>query len=218
MTEPAPIHISVVLDRSGSMRPLARYAVNGFNQFMAEQRRKPGAARATLAQFDSEGPFEVLIDGVDLRLVPDLDISRYEPRGLTPLYDAVGQMIERLDADIAERAGRGLPEEDQLVAIITDGLENHSSRFDRRQVFGLIEERRRAGWAFVFLGADQDTYAAGARIGVAPQARVDWKKDPEGIMKMWDDLSYSAALHRLKPRAQRRREADDVHTERPEGE
>ena len=44
MTEPvpAPIHISVVLDRSGSMQPIADDTVGGFNAFLAEQRSKPG--------------------------------------------------------------------------------------------------------------------------------------------------------------------------------
>jgi hypothetical protein len=196
------------------MRSVADDTVGGFNQFLSEQRQKPGAARLTLAQFDSEDPFEVLIDGVDLDEVPDLDPSRYQPRAWTPLYDAVGQMIARIDAGIEERAARSLPEEDQVVVIVTDGLENRSRRFGRADIFRLVEERRRAGWAFVFLGADQDAFAEGGRIGVAPQARVAWEKTPEGIKKIWRDVSYSAEVHRTKPREQRRREADDFHTER----
>lgn len=220
MTEPvaAPVHLSVVLDRSGSMNSIADDTVGGFNAFLAEQRRAPGAARVTLAQFDSEDPFELLIDGVDLRAVADLDRSAYQPRGWTPLYDAVGEMIARIDAGIAERAQKELPEEDQVVAIVTDGLENRSRRFTREEVFGLIEERRRAGWVFVFLGADQDAYAAGGQMGVAPQGRVAWEKTPEGIKKMWGDLSHSTHVHRAKPQEQRRREADEFHTPKPEEE
>jgi len=219
MTEPtcAPIHISVVLDRSGSMNSIADDTVGGFNAFLAEQRRAPGVARVTLAQFDSEAPFELLIDGVDLRLVADLDRSAYQPRAWTPLYDAIGQMIARIDAGIATRAVEGLPEEDQVVAIVTDGLENRSARFTRDDVFRLIEERRQAGWAFVFLGADQDAYAVGGQMGFAPRGRVVWEKTPEGMRKMWADLSYSTEGHRAKPREQRRREADEFHTEKPEG-
>jgi hypothetical protein len=218
MTEPvlAPIHISVVLDRSGSMNSVADDTVGGFNEFLAEQRRGTGAARVTLAQFDSEDPFELLIDGADLREVADLARSAYQPRAWTPLYDAIGQMISRIDEGIAERAQKDLPEEDQVVAIVTDGLENRSTRFTRQDVFGLIDERRRAGWVFVFLGADQDTYAAGGQIGVAPRERVVWEKTPEGIKKMWGDLSHSTDLHRAKPQEQRRREADEFHTPKPE--
>ncbi|MFH1331159.1 MAG: vWA domain-containing protein [Actinomycetota bacterium] len=218
MTEPAsaPVHISVVLDRSGSMQPIADDIVGGFNAFLAEQRARPGAVRLTLAQFDSREPFEVLIDGADLHRVPDLARSAYQPRGSTPLYDAVGQMVAHVDDAIAERAREGLPEEDQVVAIVTDGLENHSMRFNRADVFRLIEERRRAGWVFVFLGADQDAYAAGGQMGFAPRGRVAWEKTPEGVKKMWGDLSHSTDSHRAKPRERRRSEADEFHTERPE--
>lgn len=216
MTQPAPVHISVVLDRSGSMRSIADDVVGGFNEFLAEQRRTPGRARITLAQFDSQEPFEVLIDGVDLKEVSDLARSAYQPRAWTPLYDAVGHMIGRIDADVTERAKQGLPEEDQILAIVTDGLENRSVRFTREEVFRLIEERRRAGWAFVFLGADQDAYAAGGQIGVAARGRVAWEKTPEGIKKMWGDLSYSTDVHRARSREQRRREADEFHTEKPQ--
>lgn len=215
---PAPVHVSVVLDRSGSMASIADDIVGGFNEFLAEQRRGPGAARLTLAQFDSQDPFEVLIDGVDLGRVGPFHRALYQPRGLTPLYDAVGHMVGRIDDGIAERAQAGLPEEDQVVVIITDGLENHSGRFTRRDVFRLIEERRQAGWAFVFLGADQDAYAAGGDMGVAPQGRVVWEKTPEGIKKMWSDLSYSTQGHRAKPQGQRRREADQFHNPKPEQE
>jgi hypothetical protein len=214
MAESAPVHISVVLDRSGSMQSIADDVVGGFNEFLAEQRRASGRARVTLAQFDSRDPFEVIIDGVDLAEVSDLARSAYQPRACTPLYDAVGRMIGSIDGEIAERAQAGLAEEDQVVAIVTDGLENHSTRFTRQQVFQLIEERRKAGWVFVFLGADQDTYAAGEEMGVAPTARVAWQKTPAGVRKMWRDLSYSTEAHRAKSREQRHLEADRFHTER----
>ena len=129
----APVHISVVLDRSGSMASIADDVVGGFNEFLAEQRRVPGEARVTLAQFDSEDPFELLIDGVDLREVTDLDRSAYHPgRGprCTTLWadDCPHRRRHR-------RAGSmGLPEEDQVVAIVTDGLENRSTRSAVRRV------------------------------------------------------------------------------------
>ena len=108
MTEdtPAPIHISVVLDRSGSMRSVADDTVGGFNQFLAEQRGQRGDARLTLVQFDSEDAFEVLISGADLSTVPDLNPAAYQPRAWTPLYDAVGQMIAAIDAVLSAKRSR----------------------------------------------------------------------------------------------------------------
>lgn len=217
MTDPnTPVQISVVLDRSGSMASIASDIVGGFNEFLAEQRKVFGVARVTLAQFDSQDPFEVLIDAVDLREVTDLDRSAYQPRNMTPLYDAVGRMIGRIDSGIAERSEQGLPEEDQVVAIITDGLENASSEHTRDSVFKLIDKRRKAGWVFVFLGANQDVYATGGGMAVAPGNRAAFAASPEGSRKMWRDLSHSTGAHRSKPHSERIADADEFYEEDPD--
>jgi len=210
-----PVHISMVLDRSGSMSGIASDIVGGFNQFLAEQRTQPGIARVTLAQFDSEDPFEVLIDGVDLREVTDLDRSAYQPRAMTPLYDAVGRMIAKVDADIAARAERQAPAEDQVVVIITDGLENHSREQTRSTIFEMIEKRRRDGWVFVFLGANQDVYAEGERMAVSVGNRAAWAATPQGSQELWQDVSRSTTAHRMKQRYQRKVDADEFYQKDP---
>ena len=97
-TDSAPVHISIVLDRSGSMASIADDIVGGFNEFLREQRKRDGEARVTLVQFDGQDPFEILVDGRDLRDVQDLTRDRYQPRGMTPLLDATGRMILRIDS------------------------------------------------------------------------------------------------------------------------
>ena len=87
---------------------------------------------ATLPQFDSQDPFEVLINGIDLRKVTDLDRSSYRPRGSTPLFDALGRMIAKIDAGSSACTEVGAPEEDQVVLIVTDGLENASREYGRQ--------------------------------------------------------------------------------------
>lgn len=213
-----PVHISVVLDRSGSMASIAGDIVGGFNEFLADQRNGPGTARVTLAQFDSEDPFEVLIDAIDLNEVTDLDRSAYQPRGLTPLCDAVGRMVGRIDASIAKRTELGLAVEDQVVVVVSDGLENASREHTPRTVFELIDERRKAGWVFVFLGANQDSYASGRAMAFAPGNRADWESSPEGSKRMWRHVSHSARVHRSKPSPQRRTDSDEFYQEDPDAE
>jgi hypothetical protein len=82
------MHISVVWDRSGSMASIADDIVGGFNEFLGRQRGEDGEARMTLAQFDDQDPFEVLIDGVPVREVTVLPREAYQPRGTTPLLFA----------------------------------------------------------------------------------------------------------------------------------
>ncbi|MFP5333288.1 MAG: vWA domain-containing protein [Acidimicrobiia bacterium] len=204
---PAAVNLSVLLDRSGSMASIASDMIGGFQTFVDEQRQAPGAARISLVQFDGDDPFEVLIDGEDLRTVR-MDARKYIPRGVTPLLDAVGRMIARIDADIAERNTLGLGEEDQVVLIITDGLENASQEYTLAAVKGLIEARRAAGWVFVFLGADQDSFAEGARMGFSAANRRDWDKSSEGTKEMWAEVSKSSLRHRRKERFARTMDAD----------
>ena len=209
MTTPAPIHVAVVLDRSGSMTSIADDMVGGFNTFLAEQRAQSGQCAVTLAQFDSTDPFEVLVDGVPLAEVTDLDRSAYLPRGATPLLDAVGRMVAHVDARAADR-----PDEDQVVLVITDGLENASGEFDLAAVRALIEDRRAKGWAFVFLGADQDAFTEGARLGTAASNRASWGKSTEGTRRLWEDASDSMTTHRSKDTSLRKTSADLMWEER----
>src|SRR5690606_7464555 len=167
--------------------------VGGLNQFLVRQRAEDGEARITVAQFDDQDPFEVLIDGVPVREVTDLDRAAYQPRGTTPLYDAIGAMIARVDAGAAGRRSAGLDEEDQLMLVITDGLENASREHTRASVFDMITERRQAGWSFLFLGADQDSYASGEAMAVAARNIANWDKSTEGTAKMWRDVSHSTS-------------------------
>ena len=212
----APVHLSVVLDRSGSMAPIADDIVGGFNEFLAEQRKQPGTAKVTFVQFDSEDPFEVLFDGVDLREVTDLERSAYRPRGSTPLYDAVGRMIGKIDADVAARTERDEQEEDQVVVIVTDGMENASREHTRGTVFDLIAERRTKGWVFAFLGANQEAYSDGDAMGVAAGNQAPWAVTPDGAKTMWKNVSHSASVHRAKTQPQRRASTDQFYEEDPD--
>lgn len=211
-------NISVVLDRSGSMAAIADDVVGGLNEFLARQRQEDGAARITVAQFDDQDPFEVLIDGVPTREVTDLDRPAYQPRGTTPLYDAIGSMIARIDAGVASRRQAGLEEEDQLLVVVTDGLENASREHTRASAFDMITERRKKGWSFLFLGADQDSYASGEAMAMTAGNIANWDKSKDGTAKMWRDVSHSTSEYLKRSRHERRSRNDDVFTEDPDGD
>ena len=50
-------HISILLDRTGSMDSIRDDIIGGFNAFLEEQKKEPGAATLTLVQFDSQNPY-----------------------------------------------------------------------------------------------------------------------------------------------------------------
>jgi Mg-chelatase subunit ChlD len=169
-------HIWFLLDRSGSMEPIRPAVVEGLADFLREQHAADPRALFTLVQFDDEDPQEVVVDGRALADVAPLTSEGYEPRGSTPLYDAIGRLVERVDAHVAG----GGHDADQVVVVLTDGLENASRRFSQHDIFTTIAERRERGWTFVFLGANQDAYAAGGAMGVAHANTANWSATDDG--------------------------------------
>ena len=61
---------------------------------------------------------------------------------------------------------------DQLVVVLTDGNENASRRWTRAAIFDRITRLQEQGWTFVFLGANQDSYATGGALGVQQRQHV----------------------------------------------
>ena len=159
---PAPVHVSFLIDRSGSMRGLGSDVVEGYNEFVAKQRSGSGECSLTLVHFDSNDPYEVIHDAIPIHRVPDLARDRYQPRGMTPLLDALGTPVETAGTRL-EGLGH---DENQIVAVITDGLENASRNWSRAELFDLINAKKNAGWTFVFVGANQDSYAEAGGLGL----------------------------------------------------
>lgn len=203
-----PIHISVLLDRSGSMAQIADDVVGGFNTFLREQREEPGEARVTLVQFDGQDPFEILIDGHDLASVEDLDPRRYQPRADTPLLDAIGALIARIDGEIVGRGDSGLPIEDQVVVIITDGLENASREFSGQMISDLVAARRERAWTFVFLGADEQSIRESVSLGLAARSSSRWSPTKDGTDAMFKKVSKETSAYRSMDRYERRSKSE----------
>lgn len=97
-------HITVILDRTGSMMEIRDDVIGGFNAFLAEQQAASTPATFTLVQFDSQDPYEVLHHDRPIAEVTPLTPEQYLPRASTPLYDAMGRGI--LDLESREVGGR----------------------------------------------------------------------------------------------------------------
>jgi len=98
--------------------------------------------------------------------VVPLDERTYIPRNTTALLDAIGRTIDEL----AERLEK-LSESDRpglvIVAVLTDGLENASKRYQWHEVAARIrEQQEKYGWKFLFLGANQDAIETAAKMNI----------------------------------------------------
>ena len=201
--EHVPLHIHLLLDRSGSMASIADDVVGGYNAFLAEHRAAPGACRLTLVQFDSQDPAEVLLRGVDIAAAPDLTPERFQPRGSTPLYDAIGHLLDRAEADVRRQRATGLADEDHLIVILTDGYENASRSWTQPAVFERIAGLEASGWTFAYLGANQDAFAVGGGLGVHHGSTDAWLATPDGARAAFDKTSKAALAHRARTKHER---------------
>lgn len=199
----------MLLDRSGSMSGLERAVVNGANRFISEQAELPGKCKLTIAQFDSQEPFEVVVDAVSVHKASPLSRDQYQPRAATPLFDAVGALIGRADQRIKNRRKAGKKLEDQTVVIVTDGLENASSDFSVDDVHRLISSWREQGWAFVFMGANQDSYFEGARMGFDERSVQNYEASDRGVDAAFASVSRAYSERRVMAAPEREASSDD---------
>lgn len=168
--------VTVILDRSGSMASTIQQTIDGYNEYINGLKSdKETEYTISLIQFDAPAANpELTVSYQDRALadVPALSKETYDPRGNTPLYDAIGECVRRVDAK-----DRGV-----IVMVITDGMENASREFTKDAIKKLIAEKESIGWTFAFLGADIDSYAVGGSLGINVNNTAQYVKGHEHAM------------------------------------
>jgi uncharacterized protein YegL len=198
---PHPIvHLYVLLDRSGSMAAMAEQVIAGFNRLLAEQQAVGHDARLTLVQFDDQDPHEVVLAAMPIAEIVPLRARDFEPRGMTPLLDATGAVIHRAAGRVAELAAVGEGSEQPLIVTITDGEENDSREFTRRQIVDLVRAKEAEGWTFAFLGAGLDAYGEADAMGYHAASVQPFAPDGTGADLAFASLSLKTADLRGKVR------------------
>jgi Mg-chelatase subunit ChlD len=197
----APTHIVVLLDRSGSMAPIANDVIGGFNGYLADQQRDGSDARISIVMFDSQNPQETVMWGAPISEAVALDRNTFQPRGGTPLLDATGLTIGRVMVDQASRTAAGVAACDIVFVTVTDGEENQSHEFTLEQIRNLVAERTADGWQFVYLSAGLEAYADAGRIGYATGSSQAWRRDGMNSRAMFHSLSKGTSNFRDKRRA-----------------
>ena len=189
MTDQNLTHIYFLLDRSGSMTSIRNETIAGFDSFIAEQRKTPGACAVTLAQFDNEYD-EVYVDR-EFASVPSLELN---PRGSTALLDALGRLIVTAGERLAKLSESERPGS-VIVGVMTDGYENASQDWTHAKIKALIEQQTRDyAWEFLYLGADQDAIEEGAKMGFAGTKSVTYRRGKAD--KVMADLGANVGAYR----------------------
>lgn len=183
--------IYVILDRSGSMGGREGDVVGGVNSFLAAQKEVEGEAKIAFVRFDTESTerFRAL---QDIKACDPLYRDDFQPRGGTPLLDAVGTTLREIETDVANETPQRV-----VVVIVTDGEENASRSFSKRQIRTAIEAKQESGlWSFIFLGADMDAFREATEIGILAQNAMSNVKSAEGYATAFAAVSDSVAITR----------------------
>jgi uncharacterized protein YegL len=170
--------IVIVLDRSGSMEVVREATIESFNQFIINEKAKPGEARVYFVQFNTQ--YQVLFDK-PIADAPTLSYLSYQPDGGTALYDAVGHTIDAIGQRLSAMRESERPSK-VIFVVLTDGEENSSRRYSQMMIAERIEhQRNKYGWEFVFLGANQDAVMTARGLAIPARAAMSYRASPEGV-------------------------------------
>ena len=168
--------VSFLLDETGSMGSVRDTTISGFNEYIATLRTNDTPTLLRLMTFNTDG-FNVVYDFEEIQSVADLTRQSYRPRELTNLYDAIARLVH----DTEDYLKAMSPEPRVMCTIMTDGEENSSTEYTRAAIFKLITDKEKEGWAFVYLGANQDAWAASESIGIHRRNSDNYQADAPDV-------------------------------------
>lgn len=189
------VEIVMVLDETGSMERNKKATVDSVNEFIISQKKVEGSCNLTLYTFSdyvnytSDGentPIRKIIESKDISEVELISEDSYDPYGMTNLYDAIGVAIKETEKNNKSK--------NVLVVIITDGEENSSKEYNIDTIKEMISKKQKDGWTFVYLGANQDAWSVGSKMGLSANQTMTY--DVNNINNMMDTLSTSTAVYR----------------------
>lgn len=155
-------HITLVVDRSGSMTSTKTSAEKGIAEFISDQKKVAGTCTVSLIDFD---------DVIESKFGPD-DIHNFgqyliHPRNGTALYDAIAKGIHSTESYVTGLAPADQPEK-VIIVIVTDGQESGASKeYKHHDVKSLVDRvEKGSGWQIVFIGADINAAMVTDTLGI----------------------------------------------------
>lgn len=187
-------HISLILDRSGSMEPIKQDTIGGFNEFLQKQKEEKGECTFSMIQFDNE--YNVVYSFVPIKEVSELDEKTFIPRASTALHDAIGRTIASTGEELSKINESQRPER-VLLVILTDGYENASQEYSSQQIIDLIKtQTEKYNWQFIYLGAGQDAIAIAGELGIKAGNAMSFVSNSRGVDASYMSMSKTMSNYR----------------------
>lgn len=162
MTTPTPTKnmstdIIVLIDSSGSMSVMGNEPIKSANEFIAKQQKNNDGSRLTVISFSSDT--KKLIKNKLIQEVKEISQDEYIPNGSTSLNDCICTVIsKRLSSNKVN---------DVILLIITDGYENSSKHYNRKQTKEYLElVQTKYNWQLLFIGANINSFEEGRTLSI----------------------------------------------------
>ena len=187
------IYNVIILDESGSMSSIYKETLQSMNEVLGGIRKNQEdhpdqRHNVTIVTFEGNGIGGVKTrrDRVPIEKVENFTEKDYRPGGCTPLYDAMGQTLNRLE-------GLVTAEDKVMATIITDGYENSSEEYSGKTIKSLVARLREKGWVLAYIGANQDAVEVAKDLNISNALNYD--ATPEGMVQM--RFSFSKASRKM---------------------
>ncbi len=171
----------IIVDESGSMSIIRKQAFSGMNETLQTvrqmQQKYPETQQyVTLVTFDSER-MKWHYDNTPAAQTKNLDWKAYNPCSATPLYDAMGKSISKLNAQVED-------DDNVLVTVITDGEENSSEEWTLKMIRTMIEKLKKLHCTFTLIGTDNLDVETMAH-NFAIDEHLEFQQDEAGTQAMF---------------------------------
>ena len=208
------LNIRIVLDRSGSMSGAESITIAALNTYLEELKKDKVKGSITLSTFDTVS-IDIPITNQSIESIKAFNPEILQPRGGTPLFDAIGAAIYDLENI------KNTSDDKKVLVIVTDGLENASREYSLENISKKIKEKENAGWLIIYLGADHDAIKQAKGLDFNLQRSIHYsKKDSIDAFKAVQrttrdyhrgeknkDISFTKKERDLSKKSQQRKEA-----------
>ena len=177
------------MDESGSMGNMGVEPIQAINSFIKEQQETIIDTGSTFTLWKFDTTVKNMIDDLPLKDVKEF--TDYVPKGMTALYDAIGNAIKTKKTKTKI--------DNVICVIVTDGIENSSTEFTSADIMAMIKTmENNHNWKFIYLGANQDVIAVGGNMGLNTNLCSVFDASPGGLLTATRNISQSISLYRTE--------------------
>jgi len=181
--QPSSVFCLLLIDNSGSMKPLKPATEQAVENFLKEQALHPGLVVFDVVLFNSA--YELTH-----RQAPAESIKlNLRPHGGTSLYDVAAICIEGFARELEK-----LPAYESatqiVVGLISDGEDTTSIVHNAASLKEIIEAKQEHDhWEFMYLAANQDAILNARKMGIREDASIKFNADAAGVTHATQDAS-----------------------------